>query len=98
MSIIHFSYPTSIYTLPAPLPILLTQQILLNLARRRARQRVSESHQSRAFEVRHILAAEADDLAFVRCHSRFQDDHGGDGFAPLFVRDRDARGFEHGRM
>src|SRR5262249_54566971 len=88
----------STHTLPTPLPIFLTQQILLNLARRSPRQRVGEAHHSRAFEVRHVRAAELDDLVFGRGHLRFQHDHRGDGLAPLFVRDSDAGGFEHRRV
>src|SRR5262249_22580038 len=53
-----------IYPLPAPLPIFVPQQILLNLARRGARQRINKTHRLGAFEMGHVLAAKLEDVGF----------------------------------
>ncbi len=89
---------TSTNPFPFALPKLIAEQILLNLAGRRSRQRVNEADGFRAFEMRKVVPAKRDDVVFRRSLAWFENDQRGWNFAPSFVGNGDAGGFQHFRM
>lgn len=82
------------------LPLLLAQDILLQLARTGLWQ-LFDNHNTRgALESRHILLTEGDQLVacdnLVGRKTRFEDHKGLRGFSPSWVRDRNDCDFEDG--
>src|SRR5687767_15093695 len=72
-----------------PRPVRLAKLELLELARGRAGERVPDLDRRRALEVRHVVAAELDQVAVGRLRVRAEDDERLDRLAPLLVRDAD---------
>src|SRR5258705_9080338 len=79
-------------------PVGLAQLELLELAGRRAVERLAQLDRRRALVVRHAAAAMLDQLALGGGGARAQDDERLDGLAPLLVRHADHRDLGHGGM
>src|SRR5580765_6853767 len=86
------------HSLPLIAPVLITQEVLLNLAGRRARQSFDELNSTRALEVSEVRAAEPDQLLFAGLGAGLQHNKRAHGLAPAFVGCCDHSRFEHCRV